>query len=139
MMITKDMIKFRVWTGKTMLYDNFLIDWTGKIILLDERGYITGFLEEDYRVNYFTRFYTDNGHQPIYCGDIVRCKEKDFCWSAGWSAGKETEIITLVNLRLTSNIHTKNSGEPDGWTEYKEIEVLGNMYEHPELLKRLTR
>jgi uncharacterized phage protein (TIGR01671 family) len=114
-------IKFRFWNklNKQMEYDN----------LKTNSYYQNPFTRSDLVAMQFTGLSDKNGKE-IYEGDIIRSMPNDFepeysgCWSVIFSDG------TFKADR------TDDQGETwiPYWTE-GQIEIIGNIYEHPDLLK----
>ena len=118
-----------------MLYFNDLN--TDYIISLDENGSLNIFHayrnnDEDYIIMQHTGL-KDKKCREIYEGDIVKYKEKTEC------EGKITEKICMVKYTrygFTPFIFERDVWE-DCWYTIKisDIEIIGNIYENPELLK----
>lgn len=120
-------IKFRAWYGKSMEYDVQDV-WSvhGRSFghILQDRGTT---------VMQYTGLDDKNG-QEIYEGDVVLAKEYikggvasrrkrwiivwDPHYATGWSGERKGEYTTIIDSTLET-----------------EPEVIGNIYENPELLK----
>ena len=80
----------------------------------------------------FTGLHNKNG-QEIYEGDICKYsyinpmtrEERTFVWKVEWSNG--AYWLHSIDDSLQDTLL---------WIQHKEIEVIGNIYENPELLKK---
>ena len=134
-------IKFRVWIKhrKEMRYDNIvLIGVDGYIFtgceVVELKGFQYGDSDEN---NYILMQYTglkDRQGKEIYEGDVVRHLipyEDSVGFSAEiiiikWQTERFHDIEFNVPLGLGFNIE---------WEDDELVEVIGNVYENPELMK----
>lgn len=133
-------IKFRAWVGK-MEYDittgkfgTFFVNEGVKGDGLDERdsATLTPFntkIPNDTPVMQYTGLKDKNGKE-IYEGDIVVLKNKPSYFDAKHMEGKyevgfNKEQLSFIGLPY--NILT--------WSGTESVEVIGNIYENPELIK----
>lgn len=122
-------IKFRAWRGFEMLYDVGIYGKEGNHCILStfpDRGTIVSAFHEDVVVMQYTGLKDKNGKE-IYEGDIVIRKEDD---------GRTTapEEVYFDNGGFQPFCEPCHGGTTD-WKEYeKTTEVIGNIYENPELL-----
>jgi len=72
----------------------------------------------------------DKDGVEIYEGDVTRQLREDNCFSGN---NKEEDIV-IIGEPEWSELGSLNSGGPDGDYPLIEIEVIGNIYENPELL-----
>jgi hypothetical protein len=115
-------IKFRAWDGKKMRTWGFT-----------DGGFISPPSESgghDYPQMQFTGLYDKNGKE-IYEGDIVRMH--------GYLTDKKVE----VKWQETSGFFPfadspENCGHCGGANSPKRVEVIGNIYENPELIEKLS-
>jgi uncharacterized phage protein (TIGR01671 family) len=142
-------IKFRAWykTDKKMLYNGYLpskdeegyflsLDFNGKItVSVNDDGGKSGLWEhecsgcgEDFILMQFTGLKDKNGKE-IYEGDIVNWSS----WNIGFKHidGSEIKIIPKEVVWQEGAWQLKE----DIWNLaiYDNIEVIGNIYENPEL------
>ena len=82
----------------------------------------------------------DKNGKEIYEGDIVRYENEDGdVWTAQviWDTGEENIFISGFTTKpihdITEEIYDDNGSAPLDWTG--EVEVIGNIYENPELLE----
>lgn len=124
-------IKFRVWDTKS----HTMLNWFALMQEAFNRDgvslvykVLTGF-HDNLVVQCWTGLY-DKNEKPIYEGDILKCliKEK-------WTSDDVTETTQVVAYTY------RKSGESDssGFLNIPEDrEVIGNIYQNPELIKKLT-
>lgn len=119
-------IKFRCWDEKLKRWEY----WG----LPEDAGYIAGRFNKENATKKGRRFSTktlcqftglhDKNGEEIYEGDIVECDDK----------GSKS----LHEVRFTSEKcdESRFGWDSVGWYE-NEIEVIGNIYENPELIKTI--
>ncbi len=137
-------LKFRAWDGKEMKqiqdYPNLLIEEKGKWFVMDGNklfcNYLTGQLMQS------TGFKDKNGVE-IYEGDITKCKifyKEESTW--GNDFGTKAEIGYIKYDKTAFKFFHKQSyvypifleETSSGSEERFELEIIGNIYENPELL-----
>lgn len=109
-------IKFRVWSIplKSMFYDDvgiFRKNQTEEILMQ------------------FTGLKDKNG-KAIYEGDIVSC----YTWFDGTQDKPDKKSIIKVELYLKTNITESMHGGYDGYEHFEDIEVIGNIFDTPDLI-----
>lgn len=138
-------IKFRAWNGKNMLYYNhrFTLDAQETLCFEEqtEHSYIDN-SDVDYPNRVELMQYTwlkDKNWIEIYEGDILRhyftCSQCD------------QKYIDAVVERARDWRYLRNISEWEHWIyddigmiyDWEEREVIGNIYENPELLNKLNK
>lgn len=108
-------LKFRAWSGETRkLYSNY-----------DVRGIPLGDVKNDdvWTFEQYTGLKDKNGDE-IYEGDIISCSELKFV--VVWNEFDSSFKMKCDELDIAIYLYSKLA---------KEVEVLGNIHEDPELLK----
>lgn len=137
----QDRFKFRVWetVEKKMHYNDFVVTATGYIAALkpllhvDNTPYENEFVfnqremefDKDNVLMQCTGLKDKNG-KLIYEGDIVLILEDDIPYSIEYEADRAMFTISSEIDRVCANF--------DNYSGY-ELEVIGNIYENPELLR----
>lgn len=131
-------IKFRVWdknTKKFLFQEDFAIRGDGLYILTwdwhHDYGKSWGFPRDDeYVIQQYTGLEDKNGKE-IYEGDFIKYEHPndDQCVS------RNTTNIVLVRWSEENEDNHPGFRIVDLWGQYGEREVVGNIFENPELLK----
>ena len=110
-------IKFRAWDGKRMITDGFLIrPWDGNIIAA------VNILE--YPLMQYTGLKDKNGN-GIYEGDVLQLSEPVEVY---WSETMASFYIRHPEILVDEPLEGYN----------KAAEIIGNVYENPDLLSAKT-
>lgn len=129
-------LNFRVWDGKEMLDENSKIGWGKKFYMTLEGelfihyGIDEIFIGEDYPVMQFAGLWDKRGVE-IYEGDIVRAETHE-------PEYYEIKFLSGAFCATHPSIH----GYPIDINHFYpsvgcQIEVVGNIYQHPHLIKPL--
>lgn len=118
-------IKFRAWSKKSKTIRDNIFD-----VRLGN--------DEDYELMQFTGLKDKNGKE-IYEGDIVKDKE-GIIWQVYWTMGAFSIFCDTHNLSKSLKLKIKDKTKEDEDIEilnawWVGVEVIGNIYENPELLK----
>lgn len=134
-------LKFRVWNGAEMIYDvtvgkfgTFYVNPGDKGNGLDPKdsASLTPFTTkyaDTTPVMMFTGLLDKNGKEMIE-GDIVRCHEE--IGVLEWDADLASFTV-VINMGSDEGTMTPYCHQENGRNVYRE--VLGNIYENPELIK----
>lgn len=133
-------IKFRAWDK--VLQEMFIPIFSGSVG--ENINQKIENIRNDWELMQFTGLKDKNGKE-IYEGDIVRRKSK-YDYRRGEYEVKYPEDFSgfsLYNLDKSRWREKTDGSEPDGWdgilgsqgSPTTELEVIGNIYENPELLK----
>ena len=118
-------IKFRAWDGVGLIPDYAVTDQQGRIKTSWE-GHDT-----DLRVTQYTGLDDKSGHE-IYEGDIIEYEDVGSLLYSGHYVVRyengQFYPVSFIN-------GTYNADQPDEWRCENTVEVVGNKFEHPELLK----
>lgn len=126
-------IKFRAWDGKQMFYTSNNEDLSNIVLVLDNKSWNLGYQDYDWDVHGANSYkndilmqYTglkDREGNEIYEGDIV--KLDDIICPITWSDGG-FQMITNEQQGKSAAIQDR----------LKYFEIVGNIYENPELLTK---
>jgi uncharacterized phage protein (TIGR01671 family) len=132
-------IKFRAWDKELGFYEddeNIFINQNGAVYREDEGEWY----KDRYEIQMFTGVNDKNG-KVVYEGDVVRA------WSQGFTStfqikwredgGGSQMFILYPAWKNREMWHISSSREKDGMCYDRGLEVIGNIYENPELLKEL--
>jgi len=127
-------IKFRAWDtiNKTMMVDGLAVTLNGEFSLLTSRqgdGALEHRLIKDeiFILMQYTGLKDKNGKE-IYEGDIVNVRN--------W--GRTDEIVHITDIVWDTDDKGWGFGQfldVDRYDMFRNIEVIGNIYENPELMK----
>ncbi|KMP32185.1 hypothetical protein TU52_18670 [Bacillus cereus] len=133
-------IKFRLWDKKydMLEYDDspdLLIGMDGKVYQKEERNYAgTSFIEYEVANHFEIMQYTglkDKNGKEIYEGDVV--EHKDYSAGAIIFGGNQPTLKSVIQWKDYYNgYHLAGLGNS---FKGEEVEVIGNIYENPELIK----
>lgn len=125
--------KFRAWdtTNKEMFKDTFAITESGQVVIV-EQGFVTDTPEYVFVDNLVIMQSTglkDKNGKEVFVGDIIKC-----------TRGCPHEVYLEKEYGGTyiggmPAIYLKGIREGYAWTEHEEI--IGNIYENPEILKEV--
>lgn len=126
-------IKFQAWDQETKQM------WTWEDIQEAESAMFITFLDVLLQDQFIKRQFTglrDNNDREVYEGDIVLCDST--------STGKERRVICYdlhqLKYKTVPLVAYHSNAGRGGWTGYEvkyHNEVIGNIYENPELLEAI--
>ena len=130
-------IKYRIWTGKKMLYegdselDHYAMTFDGKIVCGADTDLV--YAEFDWMLMQYIGLKDING-KDIYEGDIIRHLSWVNSFDNQTDAWGESEVID----NLQDFFENKGYSEQELGESYdsEHLEVTGNVYENPELLNK---
>ena len=111
--------KFRMWSIKDRFMDDTPVVYKGAPCTIDTEGKVVWMPQEDTILMQFTGLLDKNGKE-IYEGDIVRQGVVEFKFGKWLIVNKQDDLKTKI---LYDTIHDTN-----------EQEIIGNIYENPNLL-----
>ncbi|WP_249646374.1 YopX family protein [Lactiplantibacillus plantarum] len=130
------MIKFRAWDG----YRKIMADYVSAIqngdtqgtpssvnVIVDGKNETWDIKNDDVELLQFTGL-TDMNGKDIYVGDILKTK-------AGLIQIVEEGILAIDREDIISGFYANNLSDDKPHTFSYDDEVIGNVYENPELLK----
>ncbi len=136
-------IKLRAWDkelGEWIDPNEFMVTGMGELFIDDSREWIKPADSDRIIVVEFTGLLDKNGKE-IYEGDIISSSNEGSDGSDVWT-NKEVGIANIVWMEL--GFYAKNIGDENfcwslldasSWYHINYIEIIGNIYENPELLK----
>ncbi len=114
-------IKFRMWSIKDKFMDDTPIVYKGAPCTIDTEGKVVWMPQDDTVLMQYTGLLDKNGKE-IYEGDIVQ------------EGTYSTELVEFKDV-VSCGCCNEASGYPWSIEEAKLKEVVGNIYENPELTK----
>jgi uncharacterized phage protein (TIGR01671 family) len=134
--MSNERFKFRAWNGEAMEYGGFSVHATAGKILIDAPGLTL--VTEQSPLMQSTGLHDKNGKE-IFEGDIVRymdaydtSTESGFDFDEFDNVGEICWEPTKPGWAITFR---ETIGDDDFWESLSEAEVIGNIYENPDLLK----
>ena len=129
-------IKFRAWDKSSkVIREVSNINWFDELVYLDEKTSGEGVRRslDDVDLMQFTGLLDKNGIE-IYEGDILRCSRDYWDKTRNLVVEWHTDCWSLLNTDDPVGSEVMNHNSSFNVPEY-EREVIGNIYENPELLE----
>jgi uncharacterized phage protein (TIGR01671 family) len=130
-------LKFRAW-DKERCRMSFPFKVTGFAVFFVKDSVPLQFLSDTNRfeIMQYTESKDKNGKE-IYEGDIVQIKDRFVMWSK--SKGQITEDVNAVVEWSSGGFTPRRLGNTRSWIlDMEQYEVIGNIYENPELLEEVN-
>jgi len=129
-------IKFRAWDK----YQKKMLDWADITdpMKLTLSNLLNGLIEHLKPMQYIGL--KDKNGKEIYGGDIIECITKQHGWPHRGIV-EYTEPSFRINVGKEPGVHDDEDGGPDYHTDFynnENFEIIGNLYENPELIKQLN-
>lgn len=129
-------IKFRVWDGTKYIFDAFIHDGRAYEYVEDYGGTFSSgkilSIIKNATIQHFTGL-KDKNHKNIFEGDIL-CNPMRLAMFPENMYVSHHQIDNTLYWALTRNWNGKPYPIVNTWVD-GEVEVIGNIYENPELLK----
>lgn len=127
-------IKFRAWDGETRTMHEDVGVYRNRITARDNESLLLG--RHDYPLMQFTGL-TDKNGKEIYEGDVLRMKPAVWTYSEHlleiiWEE-KYATFQAMTRATLGHAPGTAKVGTPYSMSLSAQMEVIGNIYENPEL------
>ena len=123
-------IKFRIWNGKEMLFPNQITKYANCELGINYAKEYTPegvYIPRNPSKTHFMQFINvyDKGNKEVYDGDILN-HETDGQFTIVW----DNDFVGFAGKTEGSNaVDSIHSGY------FRQCEIIGNIYENPELLK----
>lgn len=120
-------IKFRVWCKDYNEWekDYCFLSQDGVVHQMMKNGQIRAIRPENHVIQFFVGLY-DCNNKPIYDGDILKYQD---CFLS------ERHIVAVEWISENDGWDYTGWKLVDSYDQYGTIEVIGNIFENPELLK----
>lgn len=137
-------IKFRIWSNDANKFipsdlDRFFVTMDGKIALVDDFGDTPSLkiFKESYGViQQYTGLKDKNGVE-IYEGDILPFRKKLLDSNINYKWYKYNGVVTCNDKLACYELRYNNENSIEGLSYWAgSVEVIGNIHENPELLKK---
>lgn len=124
--------KFRVWNGEYFEIDSFVMFQDGKLARVWADNTISLINQQEYFTSQFFTGLQDKNKKDIYFGDIVRCNVLLSTPCSNYPINPTGEVIFYEGVVMVDTPFVRIKG----YSLFgMEPEIIGNIFENPELLE----
>lgn len=127
-------VKFRVWCANKKEFEKHpvLINQIGDIYHFD-KNIVVPTRKDTHIIQTFTGLHDKNGKE-IYEGDIVECREPYNDLEVAVIRWDDKLAKFVFDMYYDGETEITETLDADNWISVNHFEIVGNIYENPELL-----